>query len=233
MTRQHLISALLTALVVAGIAYAGQLTGLGGTYWSRSMAVTSTSGCVTDVTDAGSTCALFPAGTSKGQWYNVVVTQGVYGQSALVSACFTLTATGATVATGAIATDIENGAGGGACHVIQAAADRHDERPWGQDIQARPGGRAGICSGQVYSAGDYLYPPCTIDPTHADGTVTAGDTRANAAECTAYGLSGANAACEGADLWDSSQREFRGTVLLLHAATNQTLQVRKERIQER
>ena len=52
MTRQHLISALLTALVVAGIAYAGQLTGLGGTYWSRSMAVTSTSGCVTDVTDA-------------------------------------------------------------------------------------------------------------------------------------------------------------------------------------
>lgn len=232
MTRQNMISALLTALVVAGIAYAGQLTGLGGTYWSRSMAVTSTTGCVTDVTDAGSTCALFPAGTSKGQWYNVAVTQGVYGQSALITACFTLS-DDPTIASGAIATDTINGAGGGACHVIQSAADRHDERPWGTDIQARPGGRAGICRGSVYSAGDVLYPPCHIAYSAADGTVTAADTDDDHADCIAYGLTGTNDDCLSADNWTQDMRDFRGAMLLVHAASNQTLMVRKERIQER
>lgn len=224
--RRYIPVLILAALAVPIAVMSAQLSGLDGGYWSRTVSVTTTTGCVVDVTDAGSTCALFPAGLAKGQWYNAVVVKGNGTISDTVSGCFTQTGTSATVQDGIISADSLRGAGGGDCFTIASAADRHDQRPWGTDIRTRPGGRLGLCAGSVYSAGDVLYPPCSVR--------LATETRANAAECTAYGLSGSSATCQGESLWTQDQRDYQGVVLLLDAASGtQSVHVRKVRIQER
>jgi hypothetical protein len=232
---RKILGALLLILIpIAIYSYGSQLVGLDGTYWSRRVLASSSTGCVPDVTDSGTTCALFPAGVSKGQWYNVAITKAGTGTSTTVTLCYTLTATGANLAQGKISSDPLKGAGGAACHTLEAAGDRHDERPWATDIRTRPSGRSGICHGSVTSAGDVLYPPCSINAAFADGTSNSSDYRASAAECTAYGLSSTDARCEGADLWTQEQKDFVGAVLLVQAGTgSQPVFVRKARIQER
>lgn len=220
----------LLLLTIAGtaisVALAGQLAGLDGTYWSRSVAATTTTACVQDTTDAGTTCALFPAGTSGWQFFNVWSVKGRAGLTDSVTVCFTGTATGATVAAGAIATDVMTGAGGADCHTLESVADREDGRPSGADVRSRPGGRLGLCAGAVYSAGDRLYPPCSVR--------LATESRANAAECTAYGLAGASAACVGASSWTSDQAQFQGVVALIRSNSGtQNVLVTKRRVQER
>ena len=229
------ITACVVGLVLAVAAIAGtQLNGLGGTYWSRRVLASTSTACVPDVTDAGTTCALFPAGTSRSQWQNVVVTMAGAGTSTTVTLCYSLTATGAAIANGAISNDVKTGAGGAACHTLDAAGMRHDERPWATDIRSRPSGRAGICHGSVTSAGDRLYPPCSINPAFYDGTSDTSDYRASAAECTAYGLSSTDARCEGQDVWTQDQKDYAGVVLLLRSNTGtHPITIRKERIQER
>jgi hypothetical protein len=218
------LGALFAALVLTAIVEvdALQLSGLGGRYWSRNVAV-STSACVQDTTDAGSACVLFHAGTSRTQWFNIAVAEASATIAQPVTCCYTLTATGATVGSGWVTADVLRGAGGGACFVLDAAGDRDQTRPWATDIRTRPSGRAGICAGSVLSGGDRVFPPCSNT-----GIAT------NAAECTAYGLSGTNAGCIAEANWTSDQRELAGAFLVCAAASGtQTIQIAKERVQER
>lgn len=212
---------ILLGLVEAGRAVAVQLAGLGGRYWSRNVSV-STSACVQDTTDAGSACVLFHAGQSRPMRYNVAVAEASATLAQPVTCCYTLTATGATAGNGQITADVLRGAGGGACFVLDAAGDRDQTRPWATDIRTRPSGRAGICAGSVLSGGDRVFPPCSN---------TALTT--NAAECTAYGLSGTAAGCIAESAWSADQRELAGAFLVCAAASGtQTIHVAKERIQE-
>lgn len=212
---------ILLSLVEAGRVVAAQLAGLGGRYWSRTVSVSS-SACVEDTTDAGSACVLFHAGSSRSMRYNVAVAEGSLTLGQPVTCCYTLTATGATAGNGQITADVLRGAGGAACFVLDAAGDRDQTRPWATDIRTRPSGRAGICAGSVLSGGDRVFPPCSNT-----GITT------NAAECTAYGLSGTSAGCIAEASWTQDQRELAGAFLVCASASGtQTIHVAKERVQE-
>ena len=210
---------ILLGLVEAGRVAAAQLAGLGGRYWSRNVSV-STSACVQDT--SGSACVLYHAGRSRPMIYNVAVAEASASIAQPVTCCYTLTATGATVGNGQITADVIRGAGGAACFVMDAAGDRDQTRPWATDLRVGPGGRPGICAGSVLSGKDRVFPPCS------NTNITS-----NAAECTAYGLSGTQAGCIAEANWTPEQRELAGAFLVCAAASGtQTIHVAKERIQE-
>lgn len=201
-------------------AVSAQLAGVGGRYWGRRVTV-STSACVQDTTDAGSSCVLFPAGEARGTRYNLGVIEGGATLGAGVTCCYTQTATGATVGAGSISADVRTGAGAGACVEVQAAGDREQQRPVAGDVRARPGGRPGLCAGSVFSGGDRLYPPCS------NTTLT------TAAECTALGLSGAGARCVPESQWTQDQINLAGVYLLCGSDSgSQPVHVSKERVAE-
>jgi hypothetical protein len=215
-----LFGALLFVALEVAPAISAQLAGVGGRYWGRRVTV-STSACVQDTTDSGSTCLLFPAGRDRSQRYNLAVVEAGATLGAGVTCCFTQTATGATVANGSVSADVRTGAGAAACVELQAAGDREQQRPVAEDVRARPGGRPGLCAGSVISGIDRLFPPCS------------NTSLATAAECTALGLSGANARCVPEAEWTDQQLRYAGVYLVCGADSgSQPIHVSKERVAE-
>lgn len=140
-------------------------------YWSGTAACTGTTGCVTTST-ASSDCALFPAGTAPGNEVRSYATI-LLGTDDALTACWTLATSGFSIVPASLAISEPYYSGPGACEAIEGLGTditipRLDTRPWYAGLKNLNGSRRaasadGICSTAIWSAGDFLYPPCDVD----------------------------------------------------------------------
>lgn len=185
----------LCLMLVAGLATADQLTGRGSTYWSGTLAATTTSACV-DASSAGSAdCALFPAGAPQ-NWkkYNAAVLTA----SADVACCWCLDKD-CGLDPGNLEVDALNK---GVCFNLTSTTVWHD-RPSYEGILATGDTATGVCDGYLGAsdwddgaAGDTLMAvPCVNDTDCTDVGLT---TCTAAASVTATQKShvGAHLICE-------------------------------------
>lgn len=140
-------------------------------YWAGTLSCSGTSGCVKTSTGS-SDCALFAAGTQPGNELRSYATI-VQGSDDAFTACWTLATSGFSIVPATLTITDPGYSGPGACEVIEGIASdvelpRLDSRPWYAGLKTLNGTRRsasadGICSTAIWSAGDYLYPPCDVD----------------------------------------------------------------------
>jgi len=202
--------ACLAIFLTAGAVAADQLSGVGQPFWANRLAATTSAACVT-IARGSSVCALFSAGTTQ-SWRSAHV--AVVQSSAAGRCCW-------SGASGLEMTDFElsdasgpNGTGQCAGFALMASG-RYDARPSREDVAARAGGRAGLCSLPSVAGGDSLYAPCTPG--------AGGDSVCNALTT--------NATCVAEASWTQVMRDAAGVFLLCETDSGTgNIDVVKERV---
>ena len=177
----------LTAIAAAAffglLAFADQLIGMGGGYWSGRLTSSTTTQIVQDVTDAATRDALFPCGQSGGPYYSsvqiVAAGAGCAGFTTIRSAASPAPDIGA----GVWNNDGPYGEGGGNIRCFGSTGGEWHTRPSWWEIRAKPGGTIGICntasaniqSGYGHTGEIRIYQPCQVDADCTSGTCRTSD----------------------------------------------------------
>lgn len=170
----RLIAAALMAATIlgAGSAAATQLFGVGHVKFSVSKSLAA-SGCIT-TTSGGSTCALFPAGSSGAHQATVTVLSAGAAGTCCVAFDGTHTAVDSALTI--------NGIPGGCMKIEAAGQTWHQRLNWAAHVSESGTTITGLCSNTVSNAGDTVRAPCDAND---DCTAFGGGTCISAANLTA------------------------------------------------